>query len=201
MKTFLLFISLFGFFGFQTITPTISKQERTEAISYLKSTKNDLLKSIKGLSEAQLNFKPDSSTWSVAECVEHIALSEKSIFAWGQSSLKNPAEPAKRAEIKLDEKTMISRITDRSGKVKAPEFLQPKRNFATVAAAVKAFTEQRTKTMAYVKITQDDLRNHFVVHPLLGTLDAYQVIVMTAAHGKRHTLQIEELKKHPNFPK
>jgi hypothetical protein len=201
MKTLLLFIPLFIFFGFQTIAPTISKQERAEAISYLKSTKTDFLKSIKGLSEQQLNFKPDSSTWSVAECAEHIALSEKRIFEWGQSSLKTPAEPAKRAEIKYDEKTMISRIIDRSGKVKAPEFLQPKRNFATTAAAAKAFMEQRAKAMAYIKTTQDDLRNHFVVHPLLGTMDAYQVIVMTAAHGKRHTLQIEEVKKHPNFPK
>jgi DinB superfamily len=201
MKTSLFFITITFLFGFQTIDPTLSKQERFEAIKYLKSTKTDFLKAIKGLSEAQLNFKPDSATWSVAECAEHIALSEKRIFEWGQSSLKTPAEPAKRAEIKLDEKNLIAKVTDRSGKVKAPEFLQPKRHFANTQAAAKAFDEQRIKTIAYVKSTQDDLRNHFVVHPLLGTIDAYQVIFMTAAHGKRHTLQIEEVKKHPSFPK
>jgi hypothetical protein len=201
MKTFLLLTTIMFFFGFQTIEPTISKQERNDAISYLKSTKTDFLKSIKGLSEAQLNFKPDSATWSVAECAEHIALSEKRIFEWGQSSLKNPAEPAKRAEIKLDEKTLIARVTNRSGKVKAPEYLQPKKHFSTTQEAAKAFTEQRSKIIAYLKTTQDDLRNHFVVHPLLGTIDAYQVIFMTASHGKRHTLQIEEVKSHPNFPK
>jgi hypothetical protein len=42
-----------------TITSTsITSKERKLIVSNLKDTKNDVLKSIKGLSKSQLNFKP-----------------------------------------------------------------------------------------------------------------------------------------------
>jgi DinB superfamily len=51
---------------------------------------------LKGLKENQLKWKPTDSTWSVADCVEHIALSEKNIFDWAMGTLKEPANPANR---------------------------------------------------------------------------------------------------------
>jgi hypothetical protein len=35
----------------------------------------------------------------------------------------------------------------------------------------------------------------------LGTVDTYQLFIFIAAHSKRHTLQIDEVKSDPNFPK
>ena len=55
--------------------------------------------------------------------------------------------------------------------------------------------------MDYVRTTNDDLRDHFGPHPMLGTMDAYQWILLISAHSERHTKQIEEVKADPNFPK
>ena len=55
--------------------------------------------------------------------------------------------------------------------------------------------------MDYVHTTNDDLRDHFGPHPMLGTLDAYQWILLISAHSERHTKQIEEVKADPNFPR
>ena len=51
--------------------------------------------------------------------------------------------------------------------------------------------------------TQDDLRDHFRDHPVpaIGTLDAYQWILLISGHTRRHTAQILEVKADPNFPK
>ena len=39
------------------------------------------------------------------------------------------------------------------------------------------------------------------MHPALGSIDAYDWILMLAAHTERHTAQIKEIKADPNFPK
>lgn len=48
---------------------------------------------------------------------------------------------------------------------------------------------------------QEDLRDHFMDHPVFKTLDTYQWILLTSAHMRRHTAQILEVKADPNFPK
>jgi hypothetical protein len=85
--------------------------------------------------------------------------------------------------------------------VQAPEFLKPTNRWATEADVVKAFEESRQATMDYVRTTNDDLRDHFGPHPVLGPLDGYQWILLISAHSERHTKQIEEVKADPNFPK
>jgi hypothetical protein len=86
-------------------------------------------------------------------------------------------------------------------KVQAPEMLRPTHRFASQQALLDHFKESRDRTIAYVANTQDDLRSHFGDHPLLKTLDGYQWLLLLSAHSHRHTLQIEEVKANPNFPK
>ena len=38
-------------------------------------------------------------------------------------------------------------------------------------------------------------------HPALGELDGHQWVMLIAAHGARHTAQIEEVKSAPDYPK
>ena len=58
----------------------ISADERKALLTDLKNTEKGLMTAIKGLSTEQLNFKPTADAWSIAECVEHIAISETNIF-------------------------------------------------------------------------------------------------------------------------
>jgi hypothetical protein len=61
--------------------------------------------------------------------------------------------------------------------------------------------ESRARTIEFISTTQEDLRDHFMDHPVFKTLDTYQWILLTSAHMRRHTLQILEVKGDPNFPK
>lgn len=183
-------------------SPTLSPAEREAALNSLQATHDDFLKSISGLSEKQWRFKPAPDRWSIAEVSEHIAVSESTLFSLVHDKIMtSPADPAKRAEVKVTDQLILTRIPDRSHKAQAPEFLKPTNRWATEPELIKAFEDSRRATMDYVRTTNDDLRDHFGPHPLLGTMDAYQWILLISAHSERHTKQIEEVKADPNFPK
>lgn len=187
----------------QTAAPaaaTLSAEDRQKATDHLTKTRQDFLASISGLSEAQWKFKPAPDRWSIAEVAEHIAISEETILGMiSERILKAPAAPAGTEKV-ADEK-VISTVTDRSGKVQAPEMLKPVGKWASQAELAQAFEQSRAKTLDYVKTTQDDLRGHAGPHPMLGTLDGYQWVLLLSAHSARHTAQIEEVKADPGYPK
>jgi hypothetical protein len=185
-----------------TITSTsITNKERKYATGLMKDTKADLIKSAKGLSETQLNFRAAPDRWSVKECVFHIALAEKNLWDLVETSLKQPANPEKRSEIKMTDEQLVKMMEDRSFKVKTSEPFEPKNaTWKTIDEALDYFKDLRGEHIKYIKNTTEDLRNHVVKMPF-GSLDCYQVCLMMASHSNRHTQQLNEVKADANFPK
>jgi uncharacterized damage-inducible protein DinB len=183
-------------------SPTaLTKKERKFARENLKDTKKELVKTVKGLSEAQLKFKPAENRWSVEECVKHIAAAELLLWQTVENGLKQPANPEKRSEIKMSDEQLLKGIKDRSSKFQAPEPIQPKNTtFQSTEEALSAFRTNRDKLIEYMKNTQEDMRNHVINFPV-GMMDAYQLVLLVSAHSSRHTDQIKEVMADPNFPK
>lgn len=181
---------------------TLSQAERDHAVAELESSRKAFLEATNGLSEAQWNFKPAPDRWSVAECAEHIGVTEAFILNLiTEQALKGPAEPEKRAQVQGKDTSMMAMAVDRSAKFKAPESIQPTRRWATSGEITKNVLENRARTIQFVSTTEEDLRDHFMDHPVFKTLDTYQWILLTSAHMRRHTAQILEVKADPNFPK
>jgi len=183
-----------------TYAATLTQAERDRAISELTASRKAFLESVAGLSAAQWNFKPDEKTWSVAECAEHIAVSEEMIFGMiTQKIVQAPVEADKKDAVTDD--FILTAVVNRTQKFQAPEMLRPTHRFATPEAMLDHFKESREHTIAYVRDTQDDLRGHFADHPVLKTMDGYQWILLLSAHSQRHTAQLNEVKANANFPK
>jgi uncharacterized damage-inducible protein DinB len=187
----------------QTAAPvTLSPEEREFALKNLQTTHDKFVQSIAGLSQKQWTFKPGPDRWSVAEVAEHITVSESAILGLIQKQvMASPAAPEKREQVKGKDEMLLQKVPDRSHKAQAPEFLRPTGRWATEADLTKAFEESRKVTMDYVRTTSDDLRDHFFDHPMFGTMDGYQWLLLLSSHSARHTAQIEEVKADPNFPK
>ena len=185
-----------------TINDTsLSKKERKSAINLMKDTKADALKSVKGLSAAQLNFKAAPDKWSVKECMYHIAISEKNLWNLMEATMKAPANPEKRAEMKMTDEQLVKMMEDRSFKVKTVDAFEPKNTpYKSLDEAVEAFKTRRADHIKYMKSTTEDMRNHVAQMPF-GWLDCYQLCLMVASHSNRHTQQINEVKADPAFPK
>jgi uncharacterized damage-inducible protein DinB len=74
--TFALSIALLLVSAASVRSQELSQAEKDKALQYLESTKKDVLDATKDLSPAQWNFKPAPDRWSIAECMEHIAIAE-----------------------------------------------------------------------------------------------------------------------------
>jgi len=178
----------------------LTQGERDRALSELHASRKQFLDALEGVSTAQWTFKPDDRTWSVAECAEHIALTEDFLLGiLSKQVMAGPADSGRKPA--LTDETILKVITDRSVKAQAPEPIQPKRQFASREALVAHFKESRERTLDYVRDTQDDLRSHFFKHPAVGDMDAYQMLLLISAHTERHTAQIKEVKSNAAFPK
>lgn len=176
-------------------------QSKKELIEYMQKTRKDFENSVKGLSEAQLNFKAAPDKWSVKEVSEHIAKAESYL---GDSAMKvvssTPAADEK-SPMTGKEDQLVTMITDRSKKFQAPPPLVPNGQWATEADILKAFNAARDKNVDFVKKTDEKvLRAHEQDGPA-GKLDAHEWELFMAGHTARHIKQIEEVKADPNFPK
>lgn len=178
----------------------VSAADRKRAASHLAQTRDAFLASVQGLSEAQLNFKPDPKRWSVAEVSEHIAAAEDFLMGMVKEKVMTAPARTESVDLKQIDDLVLTAIADRTKKAQAPEPLMPTKRFGGTAETLSHFKDSRAKTLAFLKDTKD-LRAHAAPSPLGKDLDALQWLLFISAHCERHTKQILEVKADAGFPK
>ncbi len=199
MKKIILPIVMFVLVSFTAGTVKLTDAERDMAVKKLTNSQKEMLNALDGLSDAQLNYKPDAETWSLAEITEHLAITENMIFGMVTESLKTPADPSRRGEVKMTDEQILGFIEDRSTKIKTQEPMEPTGQFGDFESTLEAFKDSREDHIVYIKDTDDDLRNHYAQFPF-GTLDGLQVVLFMAGHTDRHVQQMHELMSDADFP-
>lgn len=197
---------VFPFAGKTSDTPPIirgievSVNDKVFLLNYYQETLENLQKSVAGLNEEQMHYKPSEEQWSVSQCLEHIVLAEKMLFGFAKETLEGPANPGLKEEMSFTDQGLIDGITDRSFRAEAPEALHGTGIYDDPETALHDIKEYRAVIMEFIQNTPiEDLRDHITTSPF-GTLDAYQSLLFIAGHTTRHTLQIEEVKSSENFP-
>ena len=198
-KTTLLSCALL-FLGSTVFGQTLSQADRYKGVQYLQQTREGVEAAVKGLSDAELKFKPAPDRWSVAETLEHIALAEDFLLQnVSDKVMKAPAGAADRDTAKVDG-FVLAAVPDRSHKAQAPPPLVPSGRW-TPADTLDRFLKSRARTIEFLQSTPD-LRAHVPPdNPFKQPMDAYDWLLFISAHSERHTKQILEVKADPNFPK
>ena len=145
MKKFILPIVALVLVSFGVIAQGLTDEEREMAIVELTKTQERLTTTVESLSEEQLNFKATPESWSVAECVEHLAISEGMIGGMLQGALETPADPSKRDSVQIPDEKLMAMISSRDQKVKTGEAFEPSGKYGSHSETVKAFVDQRTE--------------------------------------------------------
>jgi hypothetical protein len=166
----------------------LTPAELSRAVEYLDKTRDGVLEATRGLSPAQMNFKPAPERWSVAEVTEHLAATEPFLMNLILTQVMTAPARAEATDVKAIDNFVLKAIPDRTNR------------FNTPADSLQQFKDGRAKTLAFLKTTKD-LRDHALDSPLGQKLDAYQWVLFIAAHSERHTKQLLEVKADPNFPK
>lgn len=172
-------------------------------LGHFEKTASIFQNEVDGLSEAQWRFKPAPDRWSVAECAQHIVLSEDFLRALiADKVLGAPTAPEETGgNPRVSDDEVLAMVVDRSFQAKAPEPLQPVAVAAGPADLVRDFAVRRAKTVALVRDSAARLRSHRMDHPIGKSLDAFQWLLFLSGHTQRHVLQIREVKAHPDFPR
>ena len=144
---------------------TLSTQERKFAVTQLKETKTDLLKSIRGLTTAQLNFRSDPEKWSIKEHLDHLAIAEKTLWGELETAMKKPATPEKRYLVKMSDTDVLNAVMLMKSLLtrSIPALVEPVNiKWASHSEATDIFKSSRAKHLKYMKTTTGDLRNRFI---------------------------------------
>jgi len=152
---------------------------------------------MRGLSPAQLQYKPAPDRWSVAECLEHIITVEGFIVANIEKTLQRAADSTGPV---MGDDDIVRMVPDRSFRVKGPERFMPTARWPH-GKLVSEFEAVRRRSAEFAANTTVELRQHTFPHPIFGPCDCYQWLLLIAAHGERHRLQAEEVMADSGFPR
>ncbi len=170
----------------------MTDKRRKEIINELEDSELAVKKVVEGATEALFQKKPDETSWSMAELVEHIIMVEKGVLGTIQKmGAKASAEPIVS---KIDDAKIIKLIANRDIKVKAPEQFLPKGIFTTKEMALQALTAHRAVIQEFISTTTLPLKNIGFPHFAIGMLNAENWFLFMAGHCKRHAEQMAEIK-------
>lgn len=155
----------------------------------LYETRNNLVKEITLLSDAQFNSKPDMTKWSIAQVCHHLVLVEEAsikAIAWGLKEIDSTQKERKKVHL----------ILDRTKKIKAPKIVEPDVEPFKVQQIIDLLNDSRKKLMTFLSTIEDKsiLAEKSVKHPAFGELPLNQWIEQLYLHEQRHIEQIKEIK-------
>src|SRR4029079_3153495 len=74
----------------------LTTKERRTLVTELKTSKNDFLKTVEGLSARQLNFKAGKNKMSIKECIYKLVSIENNFWTCAKASLKQETSSVKK---------------------------------------------------------------------------------------------------------
>ena len=164
--------------------------EKETTLADLENSGNALLDVLNGVTEEVAARPPAPGKWSVLECVEHLAISEDYLFSRIAASSCSPEAVTNKDRDAL----IVSRGLDRTRPAQSPEAGRPSGRFSTLREAARHFLAGRERTIRFVEDCGEDLRSRLTSHPLAGTVNCHEILLMIAVHTRPHTKQIEEIK-------
>ena len=177
---------------------TVTPAERERLTRYLASSRASLLQLTKGLSAAELDYKPAPDRWSAAENLEHLTIVEEFVFDRLTTALGS-ADPAKRSAWEGKDDAVVQEVESRAKRYPSPELGWPTGRWPH-DDLFRQFDAVRQRTSDFAATTKAPLRSYLMPHPVFGELDCFQWLLMMAAHTVRHRAQIEELMASADFP-
>lgn len=160
-----------------------------------------------GLGGRQLNWRPDETRWSVAQCFEHLLTTNRLMFRASENALDDalPRTFWQRLPVLpgLVGRMMIrSQAPDAARKFTAPSKAQP----ATSDIAtdiIQRFVQQQRDAVALVQSLDERraartvMTSPFVQVITYSVLDGWRLVM---AHERRHFEQARRVTQSPGFP-
>jgi hypothetical protein len=173
----------------------------------LEDVARDAQSAFGGLDARQLNWRPDATRWSVAQCVEHLLVANRLMIQSAVDAIDGtrPRTVWQRLPIwpgVLGRMLIRSQAPGTTRKFKAPPLAQPAAS-AVAADIVQQFVAQHADAVARLgTLGERDAASAIMTSPFIrvitySVLDGWRLIV---AHDHRHIAQARRVMQAPGFP-
>jgi hypothetical protein len=181
------------------------------------TVRRQLVARLENLTEAQQTFRPAEGAWSIAEIIDHLAITEQNMVqligmllkkSEGAAAATNAGEGAAvEAQtaagatpfqpFSLD--NFIEQV--REVKLTAPERVRPGGNVTLADALAKLRRTRADLEAMRPHLETANLSAATYPHPAFGEFNSAQWLAFTGLHEGRHLRQIENLMAAPGFDK
>jgi hypothetical protein len=160
----------------------ITEGEREFAINHLSRTGSRFIEVVRSVPQDLWNHRPGKGQWTVAECAEHIQLTEAYFFMPTLDTILAEAPDASRQEQASGKDEFCIRFMEnRSEKISGQPWEEAADKQIDRDALLSSFMEHRQRNIDWLRNTDAPLRLHYTFFPVVETLDAYQFILMMSA--------------------
>jgi len=165
--------------------------------SELESARSLVLKEVEGLSQAQADWQPRATDWSVGEIIHHLTLAEVGTGKLTSKLLKDAGAAARPFPADLGPPRPLPVPAEPA---EAPPGVRPEHGHAVdrLIADMKAARDRSRQT--FERLAAVDPRPLTWRHPRLGELDLAQWWQLQAWHDGDHLEQLRSVKATPGFP-
>jgi hypothetical protein len=166
----------------------------------LERVRAEVLREVDGLAQAQADWKPGATDWSVGEIVHHLTIAE---IATGKLTTKLTREAETSGTLRpfpgdLRELRPLSAAPAAGAEAPAVVWPEHGRPIASLIADMKATRERSRQSIE--KLGTIDPRALVFKHFRLGDLDLSQWWQLQAQHDAIHLRQLRDVKAHAGFP-
>lgn len=161
-----------------------------------------------GLKEDQVNWKPAPEKWSIAQCLEHLAVTSGKFDPYFSAAIARARNKATLSaglvyRPSLMGGWLIKQVNPETGRnLPAPRVFRPSES-SKIHGALESFLEQQERFIKFVQETDgvdyNKTRLRSPVTPLMRYTLA-DAFVITVVHGQRHLAQARRVLETPGFP-
>lgn len=158
-----------------------------------------------GLSEPQLNWQPDSSSWGIGQILDHLRITNESYLPPLSAALSNaPHSPVEEIHPGFFGAFFLRKFVEPSTETKpvpAPGKIKPHSRVGTEVLALFLSINESTRHLI-IRARDANVNRIRFWNPIVPGIrftvgTGFQII---ASHERRHLLQAERVKNSANFP-
>ena len=158
----------------------------------LETERKNLFSDLKKYSDEIINKKPSAQAWSIAEVIAHIILAEEYSLKYLQKKTLNTAESGNEGFKQKWRWLLIQIVFAFNIKFKAPEIVEPKIPFTTLAELETRWSNNRNAIAKILNTLSDEEVNKTLwKHALAGKMNLHHMVQFFGVHYYRHKKQIE----------
>lgn len=165
-------------------------QNLDDIFALLQKWRGRLCARVGQLSEATVRRKPNPEAWSIAEIVEHLALTEQ-VSVRIITEMLPEAEASEGEAFPLDVTPFLA--LDPNARLRAPEIVRPQ-GVRPLAELLDDLQQSRAALLALrPRLSRANVAAASRPHPVFGPITLGQRLVFIGLHEARHLRQIEDV--------